>query len=60
MRTARRTSLRRTKRAWCATSNVTRLAAPAEEPLYLDFAASTPPAEEVIDAMLPWLRHAHA
>ena len=37
-----------------------RLAAPAEEPLYLDFAASTPPADEVVEAMLPWLRHAHA
>lgn len=32
----------------------------AEPPLYLDFAASTPPAEEVIDAMLPWLRQNHA
>ncbi|MEQ7754888.1 cysteine desulfurase family protein [Xanthomonas sp. WHRI 8370] len=31
-----------------------------KEPLYLDFAASTPPADEVVDAMLPWLRHAHA
>lgn len=36
------------------------MAAPAQEPLYLDFAASTPPADEVVDAMLPWLRHAHA
>lgn len=36
------------------------MAAPANEPLYLDFAASTPPADEVVDAMLPWLRHAHA
>ncbi|WP_355584330.1 cysteine desulfurase family protein [Xanthomonas cannabis] len=32
----------------------------SKEPLYLDFAASTPPADEVVDAMLPWLRHAHA
>lgn len=32
----------------------------AKEPLYLDFAASTPPADEVVDAMLPWLRYAHA
>lgn len=31
-----------------------------DEPLYLDFAASTPPADEVVEAMLPWLRHAHA
>lgn len=37
-----------------------RMAASAKEPLYLDFAASTPPADEVVDAMLPWLRHAHA
>lgn len=29
-------------------------------PLYLDHPASTPPAEEVIDAMLPWLREHHA
>lgn len=28
--------------------------------MYLDFAASTPPADEVIDAMLPWLKQAHA
>jgi cysteine desulfurase len=28
--------------------------------MYLDFAASTPPADEVIEAMLPWLRHSHA
>jgi len=26
----------------------------------LDFAASTPPAEEVVEAMIPWLRGAHA
>jgi cysteine desulfurase len=26
----------------------------------LDYAASTPPADEVVDAMLPWLRYAHA
>jgi cysteine desulfurase len=32
----------------------------SEEPLYLDFAASTPPAQEVIEAMMPWLRGAHA
>lgn len=30
------------------------------DPLYLDFAASTPPADEVVDAMLPWLREMHA
>ncbi|SEM51902.1 cysteine desulfurase [Pseudoxanthomonas sp. GM95] len=36
------------------------MTAPAKEPLYLDFAASTPPADEVVEAMLPWLRHAHA
>lgn len=30
------------------------------EPLYVDFAASAPPAEEVIDAMLPWLKGKHA
>ncbi|UYC14039.1 cysteine desulfurase family protein [Xanthomonas sp. CFBP 8445] len=30
------------------------------EPIYLDFAASAPPAEEVVDAMLPWLRGQHA
>lgn len=30
------------------------------DPLYLDFAASTPPADEVVDAMLPWLRGMHA
>ena len=29
-------------------------------PLYLDFAASALPAEEVVDAMLPWLRNHHA
>jgi cysteine desulfurase len=28
--------------------------------MYLDFAASTPPADEVVDAMLPWLRAGHA
>lgn len=32
----------------------------APEPLYLDHAASTPPAEEVVEAMLPWLRGQHA
>lgn len=37
---------------------MTRAAPP--EPLYLDFAASAPPAEEVIDAMLPWLKGQHA
>lgn len=26
----------------------------------MDYAASTPPADEVVDAMLPWLRYAHA
>jgi len=30
------------------------------EPLYLDFAASAPPDDEVIEAMLPWLRGQHA
>lgn len=30
-----------------------------DAPIYLDYAASTPPSEEVIDAMLPWLRSAH-
>lgn len=34
--------------------------APHPEPLYLDHAASTPPAEEAIEAMLPWLRNSHA
>ncbi|MFE0500060.1 cysteine desulfurase family protein [Lysobacter soli] len=34
--------------------------APPAEPLYLDFAASAPPAEEVVDAMLPWLTGRHA
>lgn len=29
-------------------------------PLYLDHNASTPPFDEVIEAMLPWLREAHA
>lgn len=33
---------------------------PASLPLYLDHPASTRPAEEVIDAMLPWLRESHA
>lgn len=32
----------------------------ASEPLYLDYAASAPPAEEVVEAMLPWLRGRHA
>jgi len=32
----------------------------AAEPLYLDYAASAPPAEEVVEAMLPWLRGQHA
>lgn len=36
------------------------MAAHPKEPLYLDFAASTPPADEVVDAMLPWLRDTHA
>lgn len=39
---------------------MTRLSAPVEQPLYLDHPASTQPAEEVIDAMLPWLRNGHA
>ena len=39
---------------------MTHLAAHAEKPLYLDHPASTPPAEEVIEAMLPWLRTTHA
>lgn len=39
---------------------MTSSAAAAEKPLYLDHPASTPPAEEVIEAMLPWLRSAHA
>lgn len=34
--------------------------AQAAEPLYLDYAASAPPAEEVVEAMLPWLRGLHA
>lgn len=34
--------------------------APAFLPLYLDHPGSAPPAEEVIDAMLPWLRKGHA
>ncbi|MGE4070209.1 MAG: cysteine desulfurase family protein [Lysobacterales bacterium] len=46
-------------RASCVTNNVEQVAT-AEPPLYLDFAASTPPAEEVVEAMLPWLRQAHA
>lgn len=29
-------------------------------PLYLDYAASTPPDEEVVDSMLPWMREMHA
>lgn len=36
------------------------MGAEAAEPLYLDYAASAPPAEEVVDAMLPWLRGQHA
>lgn len=36
------------------------MSAPLDEPLYLDFAASAPPAEEVVDAMLPWLHGQHA
>jgi len=32
----------------------------AAEPLYLDYAASAPPADEVVEAMLPWLRGQHA
>lgn len=36
------------------------MSAPVDLPLYLDNAASTPPADEVIEAMLPWLRHTHA
>lgn len=36
------------------------MGADSEEPLYLDYAASTPPAEEVVEAMLPWLRGQHA
>lgn len=36
------------------------MAVSREEPLYLDFAASTPPADEVVDAMMPWLRQLHA
>jgi len=39
---------------------MTPLSASVEAPIYLDFAASTPPADEVVEAMLPWLRHAHA
>jgi cysteine desulfurase len=31
-----------------------------QEPLYLDHAASTPPAEEVVEEMLPWLQTLHA
>lgn len=55
----RRTSLP-ARPASYATSSMCSLSIPAEEPLYLDFAASTPPAEEVVDAMLPWLRASHA
>ncbi len=29
-------------------------------PLYLDYPSSSPPAEEVIEAMMPWLRLSHA
>lgn len=36
------------------------MGAEAAEPLYLDYAASAPPAEEVVEAMLPWLRGQHA
>ncbi|MBO9855152.1 cysteine desulfurase family protein [Xanthomonas sp. A1809] len=36
------------------------MGAQAGEPLYLDYAASAPPAEEVVEAMLPWLRGQHA
>lgn len=32
----------------------------AVNPLYLDHPATTPPAEEVIEAMLPWMRAGHA
>jgi len=33
---------------------------PSRLPFYLDYPGSTPAAEEVIDAMLPWLRTGHA
>ncbi|WP_220125560.1 cysteine desulfurase family protein [Xanthomonas oryzae] len=36
------------------------MGAQAAEPLYMDYAASAPPAEEVVEAMLPWLRGQHA
>lgn len=32
----------------------------SQDPLYLDYNASTPPALEVVEAMLPWLGFAHA
>lgn len=48
----------RERLALCVTSDVTSPLAPAEMPLYLDHPATTPPAEEVIEAMLPWLRSA--
>jgi cysteine desulfurase len=35
------------------------MATPAS-PLYLDYAASTPPAAVVVEAMLPWLQQSHA
>lgn len=35
------------------------MATSTPEPLYLDYSASTPLSEEVIDAMLPWLKNAH-
>jgi cysteine desulfurase len=31
-----------------------------DRPLYLDYPSSSPPAEEVIEAMMPWLRQKHA
>jgi cysteine desulfurase len=36
------------------------MSADVAEPIYLDYAASAPPAEEVVEAMLPWLRGQHA
>lgn len=33
---------------------------PAPNPVYLDHNASTPPLDEVVEAMLPWLRSGHA
>ncbi|RBH30008.1 IscS subfamily cysteine desulfurase [Xanthomonas oryzae pv. oryzae] len=39
---------------------VVAMGAQAAEPLYMDYAASAPPAEEVVEAMLPWLRGQHA